>query len=519
MTEESSTAWAFLDGAVRIRESWREGVLALTGEVGGVSVSARCVWSGAVGGWWRGPDDAEERPHPWALRGEVAESNVDRDVLGRFVATLAGAMLGRPPRSRRHFPPEWRETLAWADRLSKQLLAPFSAAALRAARRFPRGLRAELVRLFTDDQTGRLAQLADCPGLVLLLIGLRGSPDTRERAIAERLARAVIDGRNRDDILTRTLAALLAHRASEAATGLDGALREAYRWRLGHPSELRESRWELLVRRAGATVDPQHILRPPPLAFVPTDIPAERVANALWYENMAMHDAVVNPMVAGGVEVAKAYGRLLSYVAAHESRARFARPEVLRWLQADPRRPFRRWAPDELYRRIRHPPARDRSGRRAREASEPCPGPRPGPFPPPPLPALHGADDRLEPLTTPYALEREGEAMRHCVGGYVEAVFAGRSYIYAGQVAGERVTVELVPASEGWAVRQVRGHGNAPPSPATRERLAAWCPRTGEPEGVRPWLADIECVPCWDDGPGGDFCDLEDVAGASLHWP
>ena len=510
MSNESEFSRVFLEGALCIRESWSEGVLALTGEAGGVCIAARCVWSGEVGGWWRGPDDAEERPHPWELRGEVAESNIDRDVLGRFVVALAGVLLGKPPRSRRHFPLEWRETLTWVDDLAKRLLVPFPSAALRAARQFPRGLRAELVRLFTDDDTGRLAQLADCPGLVLFLIGLRRSDDTREKAIAAGLARGAVAGRKRDELLAETLAALLAHRSSDAATHVDGALREAYRWRLAHSSQLRESRWELLVRRAGATVDPLHLLRPPPLAFVPTDIPEERVANARWYASMAMHDAVMNPDVAGGVEVAKAYGRLLSYVAAGEFRARFARPEVLRWLQVDPRRPFRHWKPDELYRRIRHPPVPYRYVRL--EGIEPgtTTGPRQGPFPPPPMPALTGAEDRLEPLTTPYALEREGESMKHCVGGYGEAVFAGRSYIYAGTVAGERVTVELVHAAEGWTVRQVRGPGNALPARRCLERLAQWCPRrpdADEAGGLRGREA-------WD-GFGfedhGAFCELEDV--------
>jgi hypothetical protein len=61
MTEESSTTRAFLDGAVRIGELWREGVLALTGETGGIRVSARCVWSVDVGGGWQGPEGAKER--------------------------------------------------------------------------------------------------------------------------------------------------------------------------------------------------------------------------------------------------------------------------------------------------------------------------------------------------------------------------------------------------------------------------------------------------------------------------
>jgi hypothetical protein len=103
-----------------------------------------------------------------------------------------------------------------------------------------------------------------------------------------------------------------------------------------------------------------------------------------------------------------------------------------------------------------------------------------GPFPPPPLPALTADGDSLRPLTTPHSVEREGEIMNHCAGGYVGAVFSGRSYLYAGSVAGERLTVEVVRQAGGWALNQARGAGNLFPAEEAMRRLASWCPPVPE---------------------------------------
>jgi hypothetical protein len=124
-----------------------------------------------------------------------------------------------------------------------------------------------------------------------------------------------------------------------------------------------------------------------------------------------------------------------------------------------------------MYRRIRFPPRRAVACVKQPAIA----AGRLGPFPPPPLPPLRTRGDRLEPLTTPYSVEREGDAMNHCVGGYVGSVFSGRSYVYAGIVAGERLTVEVVPHGAAWAMQQARGERNQFPSAEAMRRLAEWC--------------------------------------------
>jgi hypothetical protein len=71
-------------------------------------------------------------------------------------------------------------------------------------------------------------------------------------------------------------------------------------------------------------------------------------------------------------------------------------------------------------------------------------------------------------LDTPAKLAREGDELRHCVGGYSPYVADGRSVILGLDVCGHRSTVELSPSGE---VRQHRGPRNAEPHPLCRRAL------------------------------------------------
>lgn len=78
-------------------------------------------------------------------------------------------------------------------------------------------------------------------------------------------------------------------------------------------------------------------------------------------------------------------------------------------------------------------------------------------------------------LTTPAALQREGDDMRHCVAGYTDAVQSGRCAIVAVRSRHGRSTVELSP--DGRRVMQHRGPGNGDPPRRHRQLLAAWVAR------------------------------------------
>lgn len=79
----------------------------------------------------------------------------------------------------------------------------------------------------------------------------------------------------------------------------------------------------------------------------------------------------------------------------------------------------------------------------------------------------------FEELVTPNALEREGNEMRHCVGGYASAVEKGRSRIFkvSGPESNDRSTLEASASNSDrhFGVEQHRAFANADPS----ERVVA----------------------------------------------
>ncbi len=89
----------------------------------------------------------------------------------------------------------------------------------------------------------------------------------------------------------------------------------------------------------------------------------------------------------------------------------------------------------------------------------------------------------VEELATAAALYAEGDAMRHCVGGYVGRCEVGTSAIFSVRRDGRRVaTVEVEPRT--MALVQVRGPQNAPVDAATAGVVARWI--AGVREGKTP---------------------------------
>ncbi len=77
-------------------------------------------------------------------------------------------------------------------------------------------------------------------------------------------------------------------------------------------------------------------------------------------------------------------------------------------------------------------------------------------------------------LCTPAMLAEEGKSLRHCVGGYVDAVARGECYIVAISTRQGRSTVELSPTL--W-VSQHRGVVNSQPPLRNNRLLSAWLAR------------------------------------------
>jgi hypothetical protein len=99
---------------------------------------------------------------------------------------------------------------------------------------------------------------------------------------------------------------------------------------------------------------------------------------------------------------------------------------------------------------------------------------------PPSLPGL------IEQLKDTHALKAEGRKMGHCVERYALRVAERKSLIFR-VLPGSlpeitRATLQLVPAKppRHWHLKQLKGHGNGPVSPATRELVQSWLRRVRE---------------------------------------
>lgn len=92
-------------------------------------------------------------------------------------------------------------------------------------------------------------------------------------------------------------------------------------------------------------------------------------------------------------------------------------------------------------------------------------------FPPPPFPGLE--DGSITPLTSSSALDKEGEAMHHCVAAYGPLVQMGSLYIYR-VLRPQRATVELRMDGREWQLGQLKGRDNREVSDGTRQAVVAW---------------------------------------------
>ena len=101
---------------------------------------------------------------------------------------------------------------------------------------------------------------------------------------------------------------------------------------------------------------------------------------------------------------------------------------------------------------------------------------------PPPWypPAMQGGFD-IVPLTTSADLYREGYAMHHCVGTYIDQVLQGTSYIFSVRCEGKRIaTISLIRIGERVSIQQLRGPCNAEATEGGDFRSQAMAARTAD---------------------------------------
>jgi hypothetical protein len=217
--------------------------------------------------------------------------------------------------------------------------------------------------------------------------------------------------------------------------------------------------WRLLVRKAGRLVTPALLLRPPPLAFVPEEVPGAPEPNAAWYGAMASHDGIISAAVAGGEALGRRLARALSRHPGLSGQSGF----LLRYLADHPGTSLLDVDARKASRKLLR--YRIRLYKKSLNFSTP-------PVAGVEVPCVH-----VWPLATETALQNESQEMSHCAETYADAVRAGHCYLYGAWIEGERLTLELQPGEDGvWRIVQVKGPENVGATSEALQMLATWCP-------------------------------------------
>jgi hypothetical protein len=96
-------------------------------------------------------------------------------------------------------------------------------------------------------------------------------------------------------------------------------------------------------------------------------------------------------------------------------------------------------------------------------------------FPPPWYPAAKVGDFDILPIERSAELYREGAAMHHCIGTYVDAVQSGGCYVYSMRQAGKRIaTFALVRCTVSAGLSEIRGPCNAQVPKETVAAVRRW---------------------------------------------
>jgi hypothetical protein len=96
-------------------------------------------------------------------------------------------------------------------------------------------------------------------------------------------------------------------------------------------------------------------------------------------------------------------------------------------------------------------------------------------FPPPWYPAAKVGDIDILPIEKSAELYREGAAMHHCIGTYVDAVQSGGCYVYSVRQADKRIaTFALVRCAVSVELSEIRGPCNAQVPEKTVAAVRRW---------------------------------------------
>jgi hypothetical protein len=375
------------------------------------------------------------------------------------------------------------------------------------------------------DRTGRVRQMVKtCHGLLVLAHTAHRWGGPAGKALCRRILAAVVGGERLPSLLRWSVGATFEppllpafwmgpnlHRVT-GATAQEAARILAARC--------------LLVRRAGPLLSPHSLRCGPPARFAPEDIPADPLRNLHWFDSMnslgAALDSVTTPWQREAMSAfVSANARLVLgwFHRRHRWNAdapaddpgslRAGVQRLLRFAGATGRWPARAgnprrylaacdaWAREQvldspagrLGRLLRRLPDLDLgdvvsvTGSVGGVQVDDVLGAH---LPAGPLPEISSSRLCLTQLRTPESLAREGAWMRHCVATLLPRVLSGEVAVYAGTVAGERLTVAVSRSWQGTVeLVDARGKENRLPTVAQSQLLGGWL-ASSEPTSTFP---------------------------------
>ncbi len=397
----------------------------------------------------------------------------------------------------------WTASMAAGMHAAKLAVSLCDPKALKQARRFLPNLRWFVYSHIVADKSGRLAQLASsCPGAFIFAHALR------EHGVAlfdvagdacTTIMQSVVDGLPLKRVLDEAIDSWMREAPYE---GTDTESHAAWTLVRGaSPAKRAQMQLEqrLLIRRAVPGVKSELVWLPPPVAFVPNDIPKGARAIARWFRFAKAYNCYRKANSLDDVQGLA----LCGFASAHSEQL----SALSRELKRSPSNLIGDIADYVVYNNLNMPtrsanPAAIVEATVAWERMDMfCFGrarrslPPDTDFPPPPVADLEVGPVHLHAMTTPLDLRKEGKEMGHCVATHEHDANSGEAAYFNGTIGKSRVTIETIGVSGKWAVGQARGLQNRDLTSAEYGDLGVWIAELNRVAAHGPWQYSSDVIP------------------------